>query len=188
MRSKEFTEAITKPASFAFGRFNPPTIGHQKLISTIQTQPGDHFLFLTHTQKANTDPLGFAEKLFFAQQMFKGIKVGDPNVRTIIQAMQKLESMGYTDITYVAGSDRVKQFSELLNKYNGSEYQFDNINTVNAGTRDPDSDGVEVVSGSRVRDMASRGDEINFLRAIPGDRKLAKMLYNKLRSKLNVPA
>ena len=96
--------------------------------------------------------------------------------------------MGYTHITYVAGSDRVKQFNELLNKYNGSEYQFDNINTVNAGTRDPDSDGVEGVSGSRVRDMASRGDEINFLRTIPGDKKLAKMLYNKLRSKLNMPA
>ena len=188
MRLKEFTEALSKPASFAFGRMNPPTLGHQKLVNTIQSQPGDHFLFLTHTQNAKTDPLAFAEKLFFTQQMFAGIKIGDPKVGTIFQAMQKLEQMGYTDITYVAGSDRVNEFRELLNKYNGQEYTFDSIKTVNAGTRDPDSQGVEGMSARMVRDLAARGDKIAFMKAIPGDRKLATMMYDKLRSKLNVPA
>ena len=83
-------------AVFAFGRMNPPTIGHKKLADTVKGIDGTPFLFLTHSQKPKTDPLSFAEKVFFAQQSFgDGIRIGDKDVRTIIQAMQKLESIGY---------------------------------------------------------------------------------------------
>ena len=118
---RELFEA-SKTAVFAFGRMNPPTIGHAKLVDVIKSQQGEPFLFLTHTQKPKTDPLSFAEKVFFAQKSFSGIAIGDNKVRTIIDAMKSLEAKGYTDIIYVAGSDRVDSFTKLLNDYNGKDY------------------------------------------------------------------
>ena len=79
---RELFEA-SKTAVFAFGRMNPPTIGHAKLVDVIKSQQGEPFLFLTHTQKPKTDPLSFAEKVFFAQKSFSGIAIGDNKVRTI---------------------------------------------------------------------------------------------------------
>ena len=120
---REIFEA-PKVATFAFGRMNPPTIGHAKLVDKIKSQDGEPFLFLTHTQKPKTDPLSFAEKVFFAEKSFSGIKIGDQSVKTIIDAMKFLEAKGYSDIIYVAGSDRVAQFEKLLNDYNGKDYNF----------------------------------------------------------------
>ena len=109
---RELFEA-PKTAVFAFGRMNPPTIGHAKLVDVVKSQDGKPFLFLTHTQKPKTDPLSFDEKVFFAQRSFTGVTIGDQKVRTIIDAMQFLEAKGYSDIIYVAGSDRVAQFEKL---------------------------------------------------------------------------
>ena len=94
MRILEIVEAPDKTAVFAFGRMNPITIGHQKIIDTIKQQNGDPFLFLTHTQNNQKDPLNFAQKKMYATNFFQGVTVGDDNVRTIIDAMKKLESMG----------------------------------------------------------------------------------------------
>ena len=108
MRATDFNTAV-----FAFGRMNPITIGHAKLIDMVKQQPGKHYLFLTHTQKPKTDPLTFDQKLAFAKDTFDNITVGDSSVKTIIQAMQKLESLGYVNVILVAGSDRVEQFKKL---------------------------------------------------------------------------
>ena len=78
-------------AVFAFGRFNPPTIGHGRLVEVVKKQPGVPFLFLTHTQKPKTDPLTFEQKVKYAKASFTNIKIGDSSVRTLIQALQKLE-------------------------------------------------------------------------------------------------
>ena len=83
-----------KSAVFAFGRLNPPTIGHKKLVDKIKSIPGDHFLFLSHTQKPATDPLTHQQKVSFAQKSFGAdITIGSDGVRTIIDAMKKLESL-----------------------------------------------------------------------------------------------
>ena len=182
----EIVEAPNKTAAFAFGRMNPPTAGHKKIGEVIKAQPGDPFIFITHTQNAKTDPLSFAQKLTFAQKMFPMIKVGDTAVRTWVQAMQKLEQMGYTDIIYVAGSDRVNQFNELLNKYNGKEYNFNSIKIVSAGERDPDAQGLEGMSASKMRDLAARGDKTTFINAVPIDPKTAEEMYNQVRTGLKL--
>lgn len=182
----EILEAPSKTAVFAFGRMNPPTAGHKKIGEVIKAQPGDPFIFITHTQNAKTDPLSFSQKLTFAQKMFPMIKVGDKAVRTWVQAMQKLEQMGYTDIIYVAGSDRVNQFNELLNKYNGRDYNFNSIKVVSAGERDPDAQGLEGMSASKMRDLAARGDKRTFINAVPIDPKTAEEMYNQVRTGLQL--
>lgn len=181
MRLAEINQPAPKIAAFAYGRMNPPTKGHEKLINTIKAQPGDHFLFLTHTQDAKSNPLSFEDKMFYAQKMFPNINIGDAGVKTIIDAMKKLQSMGYKDIIYVAGSDRVQQFDQLLSKYNGKDYQFDSIRTVNAGMRDPDAEGTAGVSASRAREYAVQGARNSFLSTIPADPKLANQMYQKIR-------
>ena len=186
MQITEIVEAPSKTAVFAFGRMNPPTAGHKKIGEVIKAQPGDPFIFITHTQNAKTDPLTFSQKLTFAQKIFPMIKVGDKAVRTWVQAMQKLEQMGYTDIIYVAGSDRVNEFNELLNKYNGRDYNFNSIKVVSAGERDPDAQGLEGMSASKMRDLAARGDKRTFVNAVPIDPKTAEEMYNQVRTGLQL--
>ena len=179
MLVRELYEA-EKEASLAFGRMNPPTIGHKKLVDAVASQPGDPFLFITHTQKPKTDPLDFQTKLKFAKQFFPNVTVGDSSVNTIIKALQKIESMGYTSITYVAGSDRVENFKTLINKYNGKDYNFKNINIVSAGERDPDADGAEGMSASKMRAAAVSDDFDSFKQGVV-DQKLANSLYDAVR-------
>ena len=182
MRILEIVEATDKTAVFAFGRMNPITIGHQKIADVIKQQNGDPFLFLTHTQNAKKDPLTFGQKKMYATNFFPGVTVGDDNVRTIIDAMKKIESMNYNRVIYVAGSDRVQSFNDLLNKYNGTEYNFDSIDIVSAGERDPEQEGAQGISASKMRDFAARGDMNNFVSNVPGgDRKLATKMYMDTR-------
>ena len=109
-------------AVFAFGRFNPPTIGHQKLIETVlqtaEKANGKAYLFLSHKQNNKTDPLNFAEKQAYIQQFYPKLAVGDAGANTIIKALQKIQAEGRTRIIMVAGSDRVEEFKKLLNQYN----------------------------------------------------------------------
>ena len=188
MRLIEISQPAPKIAAFAFGRMNPPTTGHKKLVDTIASQPGDHFLFLTHTQDAKTNPLSFEDKVLYAQKMFPTVTVGDAGVKTIIDAMKKLQGMGYRDIIYVAGSDRVQQFDQLLSKYNGKDYQFDSIRTVNAGMRDPDAEGAVGVSASKAREYAVQGARRSFLSTIPADEKIGNEIYQKIRQNLKQTA
>ena len=179
MLLRELYEA-EKAASLAFGRMNPPTIGHKKLVDVVASQPGDPFLFITHTQKPKTDPLDFQTKLKFATKFFPNVTVGDSEVNTIIKALQKIESMGYTSITYVAGSDRVEDFKNLITKYNGKDYNFNNISVVSAGERDPDADGAEGMSASKMRASAMSDDFDTFKQGVV-DQSLANALYDAVR-------
>ena len=182
---RELFEA-SKTAVFAFGRMNPPTIGHAKLVDVIKSQQGEPFLFLTHTQKPKTDPLSFEDKVSFAEKSFDGVTIGDQNVRTIIDAMKSLESKGFTDIIYVAGSDRVDSFTKLLNDYNGKDYTFDSINIVSAGQRDPDAEGAEGMSASKMKAAAAEGDFETFKQGVAGDEKLAQMMFTKVKAGMGV--
>ena len=187
MHLREIFEAEGKTAVFAFGRMNPPTIGHKKLVNKMAGYPGDHYIFLTHTQKPKTDPLSFAEKVFFARRSFgSSVIVGNENVKTIIQAMQHLQEKGYNRIIYLAGSDRVESFTKLLNTYNGKDYQFDKIDVASAGERDPDAEGAEGMSASKLKAAAAAGDFDEFKTGVAGDEKLAQMMYNKVRSGMGI--
>ena len=180
MKATELNTAV-----FAFGRMNPITLGHSKLVAMLKQQPGKHFVFLTHTQKPKTDPLTYAQKVKYAKQSFDGVSIGDAGVKTIIQALQKLESMGYTNVILVAGSDRVSQFTEFLNKYNGKDYKFDSIKVVSAGQRDPDSEGVEGMSASKMRQFAQDGDFESFSKGV-ANQGIAKDMYDDVRSGMGI--
>ena len=181
-------------AVFAFGRFNPPTIGHQKLIETVlataKTANGKAFLFLSHKQNNKTDPLTFKEKQDYLKMFYPAIAIGDAGVKTIIQALQKIQSEGRTKLIMVVGSDRVDEFSKLLNQYNGKSdkqgndlYKFDSINVVNAGQRDPDQEGAAGASASKARELANKGQEQEFSRIILGGNS-GKKLYDIIQNRL----
>jgi nicotinic acid mononucleotide adenylyltransferase len=183
MQLRELFEQNNKTAVLAFGRMNPITIGHKKLAETIKNIPGDGYIFLSHKQHSKTDPLNFETKLKFAKECFPGITVGDSSVRTIIEAIKKVNSLGYTNLVFVAGSDRVDEFTKLLNAYNNKEYSFESIDVVNAGARDPDAEGVEGISASKLREAAVNNDVDTFLAGTPSN-KFSLEMFNAVRNSM----
>lgn len=180
----------SRSASFCFGRMNPPTVGHGQLIDTVvkSAGSGDYFIFVSHTQDKKKNPLDYATKLKFIKAMFPnqaGHVVQDPNLRTIMQIAAWLYAKGYRKITMVAGSDRLQNFSELLQKYNGVEmpngyYKFDDVKMVSSGDRDPDADGVAGVSASAAREAAASNNLKAFTQAT-GAGTLAPDLFRAVR-------
>ena len=185
-------------AVFAFGRFNPPTIGHKKLIDkvndTAKKLNGKGFIFLSHKQNNKTDPLSFEDKLGYLQSQYKepNLEFGNIEANTIIKALQKIQVQGRTKIVMIAGSDRVSEFEKLLNQYNGKPdkqgndlYNFDSITVLNAGQRDPDQEGVAGASASKARELAAKGQEHEFSKIVMGGDN-GKVLYNKIQDALGV--
>ena len=181
-------------AVFAFGRFNPPTIGHKKLLDKLQSMAqqvnGKAFLFLSQKQNNKTDPLTFKEKADYLKMFYPDLAIGDPTVKTIIQALQKIQAEGRTRIVMIAGSDRVTEFQKLLNQYNGKPdkqgnelYKFDDIKVVSAGERDPDQEGATGASASKARELANKGQEHEFSKIIMGG-NTGKKLYDIIQDRL----
>lgn len=185
MNLRELFEAEGRIAVVAFGRMNPPTIGHAKLVDKVKSFDGDHYVFLSQSQKPKTDPLAFADKLRYAKFFFPEITIGHPSVRTPIQMMQFLEELGYTDIIYVAGSDRVAAFDKLFNDYNGKDYNFNSIQVVSAGERDPDADGAEGMSASKMRQAAADNDLESFTQGVPRQ-EVADEMFAAVRAGMGI--
>ena len=185
MLLRELYEAPNKTAVMAFGRMNPPTIGHAKLVDVVKSKPGDPFIFLSQSQKPKTDPLPFVEKLRYAKFFFPNVTIGSGDVKTIIGALQKIESLGYKNLIYVAGSDRVQNFKELINKYNGKDYVFDNIDVVSAGERDPDAEGAEGMSASKMRQAAADNNFELFSQGVP-QKELAGEMFAAVKKGMGV--
>ena len=132
--------------TLAFGRFNPPTVGHQKLMDKVasSSDDGDYMIIPSRSEDKKKNPLGVDRKASIMRQLYPDHAeriVNDPGNRTIFDVMRTAHNDGYANVRIVGGGDRVQQYEKLANKYNGSTYQFDNIEVVNAGDRDPDSEG-----------------------------------------------
>ena len=189
-------------AVFAFGRFNPPTIGHQKLIQKVQSMAkqvnGKGFIFLSHKQNNKTDPLSFKEKQQYITTHINDstLEVGNATVTTIVQALQKLMNEGRTRVVMVAGSDRVVSFQKFLNQYNKQTdkkgnlvFDFDFVDVVSSGERDPDEDGVTGASASKAREAAVNGDFDTFSKIAMGgenSEKLYQILQDRMKTKVAV--
>ena len=163
-------EDVSPTAVFSFGRMNPPTIGHEKLVAKInavakQNNAMPH-LYLSQSYDSNKNPLPYATKIALAKKAF-GSMVMKSRSKTLMQVAKELEDMGHTKLIMVAGSDRVAEFKTLLNKYNGKDYTFDSIEVVSAGERDPDAEGVAGMSASKMRAAAANGDEKAFKSGLP---------------------
>ena len=181
----KLTEAVKKDTVvISFGRMNPITVGHEKLVAKVlnvaQSQKADPAIFLSHTTDPKKNPLTYEEKLFFAQKAFGKVIKKSP-ARTIIEVAKQLQNM-YKNMTVVVGSDRVKEFETLLNKYNGKDYKFNTINVVSAGERDPDSEGVSGMSASKMRSLAADDDFKAFKQGLPKKlQSTAKKIFDTTR-------
>ena len=178
-----------KKIVFTFGRMNPPTIGHEKLANKVaavaKSEKADARIYLSHTQNSRKDPLDYQTKFRFASKAF-GKSVHKSQSKTIIQIVQELEKAGYEEIVLVVGSDRVTEFQGLLDKYNNKEYKFQSIKVVSAGARDPDAEGVEGMSASKLRGIAKAGDFETFKTGLPkrlSDRD-AKQIFDAINREL----
>jgi pterin-4a-carbinolamine dehydratase len=193
MKLLELFEQSGKTVAVAFGRMNPPTIGHQKVVEAILKQKADaHFLFVSQTHQATgknktrlSNPLPFDIKLEFIQQAFPNINIGDTSVSTAIGMLQFLEKQGFENVIFVAGSDRVSDFDTLFNKQNGIDYNLKSIKVVSSGARDPDAEGAEGMSASKMRTAAIANDFESFKTGLPaGLQGNAKQVFSAVRQGL----
>ena len=175
-------------AVIAWGRFNPPTEeGHGKLVKAVQDHAekvgGTHYIFPTHTQDKKKNPMTHEDKVSAMKSLFpKANVVSHDKVKTIIDAMKHLESKGHKEVTVVAGSDRVPEYHKLLNNYRTKEYPgIKKVNVVSAGHRDPDAEGAEGMSASKLRGLVSAGKKKEFVSHY-SDPKLGAQIHDKVKA------
>ena len=175
-------------ATFTFGRFNPPTeTGHGKLVSAVQAHAektsGKHYIFPSHSQDSKKNPLSHKDKVGAMNRLFPNANVvASGKVRTAIDAMKHLEAQGHTHVTMVVGSDRVDNFQSLLDKYRTKEYpKIKKVNVVSAGDRDPDAEGAEGMSASKLRELVSAGKKKEFVSHY-SDPKLGAHIHDKVKA------
>ena len=181
-------ELPAKSVVFAFGRFNPPTIGHELLVKAVkklaQQRNADHVIYASRSQDAKKNPLSVEKKVKYLKLMFKSTNFAAANdqERTFIEAAKALNKK-YKNIIMIAGSDRIAEFKRLLNTYNGKDFNFDTIEVVSAGERDPDADDATGMSASKMRSLAVKGSYSEFKIGLPSSvRDIdGKRLMNDIR-------
>ena len=178
----------TPPLTVVFGRFNPPTVGHDKLLKSAKriSAGGDVKIYPSRTQDPKKNPLDPDMKISFMKKMFpdfKEIIINDDNMRSIFDVLVNANEEGYSNVNIVVGSDRQAEFENLAQKYNGDLYNFDLIRVVSAGVRDADADGVEGMSASKMRKAVIDGDFDSFRKGTPKtlDDADTQALFNAVR-------
>ncbi len=178
---------------FTFGRMNPPTIGHGKLLDVLAKKAGrnPYKVYMSQSTDAKKNPLSYSDKIKHTRKMFpkhaRSIMI-NKKVRTAIEALVSLYDDGFRKIVMVVGSDRVREFDILLNKYNGVKarhgfYNFKSIDVISAGARDPDAQGVEGMSASKQRSNAASNDFTAFAQGLPNNMSNtdSRRLFNDVR-------
>ena len=182
-----------KTVYFTFGRMNPPTSGHEKLMNELSKKSGSnpYRVYLSQSTDNKKNPLNYNYKIKTVRKFFpkhaRSVML-DKKVKNVFDAATKLYSEGYKNINMVVGSDRINEFKKLLEKYNGVKgrhglYKFNKINVISAGDRDPDADDVSGMSASKMRSLASKGDFTQFSQGLPRSvsNNEAKKVYNEVR-------
>ena len=181
--------------SVTFGRFNPPTVGHQKLLDRVareaKSSGGEYRIYPSRSEDAKKNPLDVGTKIKFMKLSYPdhaNSVVDNEEMRTIFDVLTALDKDGYSSVNLVVGGDRVSEFNSLAAKYNGDLYTFDEIKVTSAGGRDPDADGVEGMSASKLRKAALEDDYKTFDKGISKDlsKKDREALYLTLRQSMNV--
>ena len=192
---KTFSEYITeakKEITFTFGRLNPPTIGHGKLLDSVAkvATGGPYRIYVSQSQDPKKNPLEYAQKVKYIRKMFPRYArsvILDKSIRNIFDILTQLYEQGYTQVNLVVGSDRVSEFEKLTSKYNGVKgrhgfYNFEGgVNVISAGERDPDAEGVTGMSASKMRSAAAANDFQTFSKGLPSGFSEAKDLFNDVR-------
>ena len=182
-----------KTVYFTFGRMNPPTTGHEKLMNELSKKSGNnpYKIYLSQTADKKKNPLDFKYKVKTVRKFFpkhaRNVMLSK-KVRNVFDAATEMFNDGFKNVTMVVGSDRINEFSTLLKKYNGVKgrhglYNFNKINVISAGDRDPDADDISGMSASKMRSLASEGDFTQFSQGLPRNvsNADAKKVYNEVR-------
>ena len=189
--SGETTETLT----IAFGRFNPPTVGHGKLLSAAKKAAAgeDLKIYPSRSQDSKKNPLDPDMKISFMKKMFPDFSeviINDDEMKSIFNVLVAADEAGYKNVNIIVGSDRQAEFENLATKYNGELYNFDNIRVISAGVRDADAEGVEGMSASKMRKAVMDDDYDSFRRGTPkelddGD---TTSLFDAVRAGMKVKA
>src|SRR5210317_416049 len=183
-----------KAVAFAFGRMNPPTAGHEKLIEKVESIAkrikGDAIVYVSATQDKNKNPLDARTKIKYLQPLYPGVKFkpATGKTRTFMEVLSNDLNKKYSDVYMIGGSDRVEEFKRLITKYNGQSYDFDKTEVMSAGARDPDAQGTTGISGTKMRLFAVKGDYNSFRKGLPTKMKDAdgKKLFKDLRTAMGI--
>ena len=165
-------ELPSRKIVFAFGRFQPPTTGHELLVNIVKkvasAQKADHVIFASRTHDKKSNPLPVDRKVYYLKRMFPktNFVAANDEVRTFIEAAKMLSGK-YKNLVMIAGSDRVPEYKKILEKYNGDVFHFDTVEVVSAGERDPDADSASGMSGTKMRLAAADGDYKKFKTGLP---------------------
>ena len=192
-------EARGKSIVFTFGRFNPPTIGHGKLLDKMNSVRADvKRVYLSKSEDSDKNPLKFRQKIALMKRMFPRYanQIVTSNSNQIFEIATELYRQNFTEIFMVVGSDRVREFETTLNKYNNVRarhgyYNFDNINVLSAGERDPDAEGATGMSASKMRAAAKTNNFTKFKQGLPSSfarTKDAEDMFKQVRKGMNLAA
>jgi hypothetical protein len=188
-------EAEAKTVTVNFGRFNPPTIGHEKLLDISMSKgTGDHRVYASQTAGNKKNPLDWKTKIKFMRKMFpKHARhiLMDKKIKTIWDVAVTCYKDGYTEFELVVGDDRHQEFVKLLDDFNGKKarhgfYEFDVIDVISAGVRDPDAEGAEGMSASKMRGAAEDNDLIAFTKGVPKKFKDAEGLMKAVQAGMGI--
>ena len=189
------SEMMGDALTVAFGRFNPPTSGHEKLLKAAKKVAvgGELKIYPSRTQDPKKNPLDPDMKVSYMKKMFPDFDeeiVNDDEMRSIFDVLTTASEQGYNNVNIMVGSDRQSEFENLATKYNGDLYTFDNIRVISAGVRDADADGVEGMSASKMRKAVADGDFDSFRRGTPkslddGD---TQALFDAVRQGMGIKA
>ena len=188
-----------KKLVFSFGRFNPPTTGHEvllkKVVAVAKKESADAMVYSSQSNDPKKNPLPYKEKTKFMQAMFpkhKKVIQYDVGVKNAFDTLSTVYAKGYRDVTMVVGSDRVTEFEKILNKYNDVEgrhgyYNFEGgVKVVSAGARDPDAEGVTGMSASKMRAAAAANDFESFEKGMPAGFKGGQSVFDAVRKGMNL--
>ena len=188
------SEAVAdKSIAITFGRFNPPTIGHEKLINRVARADRNYKIYLSRSEDSRKNPLSASEKLSWMKKMFpqyaRNIEINTTNM--ILDLATMLYNKGHNILKMVVGSDRVREFDTILKKYNDQKnrhgyYNFKTIDVISAGERDPDAEGASGMSASKMRDAAQKGDVASFKRGLPSQFRDVDGLFKAVRKGMGI--
>ena len=189
----EVDQAEGDTVTVAFGRFNPPTIGHEKLMKAADKVAlgGPLKIYPSRTQDSKKNPLDPDMKISFMKKMFPDFEeniINDGEMKSIFNVLIAASEEGYKNVNIVVGADRQAEFENLATKYNGELYKFDDIRVVSAGVRDADAEGVEGMSASKMRKAVVDGDFKSFKTGTPKSIKDADIesIFNAVKSGMKV--
>ena len=187
-------EENEKHIVFSFGRMNPPTAGHSKVVDKVKSHAdkigANHAVIVSHSQKPKTDPLHHEHKKEYLRHIHPDVNFEHSTKEHphFLAQLKKFNQEGHSHATMVVGSDRVKDFKSLAHKYNGKEYNYKKINILSAGHRDPDAEGVAGISGTKMRNHASGNDYKSFKAGLHANHsdEHARKLFKATRQGMNL--